>query len=471
MIAWLMVLGPIYVIVLGTLAWRSRRADQSEMEFLLGNAKLGLMVGLLTTAASLFSTFTLQGMPDFFRQHGVASWIFLAVADGVMIFVIVGFAFYLRRRVAEKGFSGVGPLLNACYETPWAGRMYFLGIFIFLIPYVSIQIKGITIFLTAVFPEFMPTWAWGLAIVGLMLLYSETGGLKAIIFADVIQAVLLLGVVWIIASVCLDKMGGMASMFQQVERENVALLSSPGPKGLLGPQFLFASMLAIAFVPITQPHITTRLVIMKSIKETHRMAIGIGIFAVLVILPTLFIGFYGAINYADLSTAEFLSQVLLFDQLPWVAALGVIGLLAAAISTSDSQLFAMGTEFRGLFEAGRSRMALTRIAIVAFAVCALIFSQIASDELALLALSGFSGTAILGPMILAAILRNRPPATWMIIVTGIGLLSFLASQFGLIPKAVLGMNLNWLIVVLLGLCAFFASRKRLAARNDSPVPN
>lgn len=461
MIEWLMVLGPIYVLVLATLAWRSRDANQSEKEFLLGNAKLGLMVGLLTTAASLFSTFTLQGMPDFFRQHGVASWIFLAVADGVMIFVIVWFAFYLRRKVSQKGFRGVGPLLNECYRTPWAGRMYFLGIFVFLIPYVSIQIKGITIFLTAVFPDFMPTWAWGLLIIGIMLLYSETGGLKAIIFADVIQAVVLLTVVWIIAVVCLDKMGGVSEMLQQVERQNAALLSSPGPKGLLGPQFLFASMLAIAFVPITQPHITTRLVIMKSIKETHRMAIGIGVFAILVILPTLFIGFYGAINYADLSTPDFLSQVLLFDQLPWVAALAVIGLLAAAISTSDSQLFAMGTEFRGLFAEGISRMTMTRLAIVFFAVCALAFSQIASDELALLAISGFSGTAILGPMILVAILTDRPPAKWMIIATGVGLICFLGSQFGLIPKALLGMNLNWLIVTILGGIAFFA-----ASRND-----
>ncbi len=456
---WLLILGPLYVLALGFLALRSRKGQKNEKDFLLGNASLGLMIGLLTTAASLFSAFTLQGMPDFFRQHGVGAWIFLAVSDGFMVFGLIWFAYFLRRKVAIKGFRSVGGLLSDCYESSWAGLLYFVGVFIFLVPYVAIQIRGINIFLEATFPGLLPAWGWGLAIVILMLLYSETGGLKAIIYADVMQAILLMIVVWLIAYNCVEALGGIDSMFQQVAEKEPALLSTPGPKNLFSPQFLFASLLGIVFIPVTQPHITTRLVIMKSIKDTHRMAIGVGIFAMLVILPTLAIGFYGAVNYGDLPTDKFLSQVLLFDQLAVVAAAGIIGLIAAAISTSDSQIFAMGTEFRMLLGQRVSGLTTVRIAIVVFATAALIFSLVSSDELVLLTRASFTGTAMMGPMVLAAVLRKNPPAKWLIACSAVALLIFLLTQFSVIPKMIGGLSLDWMLIATLGILAFFAKGK------------
>jgi SSS family solute:Na+ symporter len=455
---WLLIITPLYVILLGTLAIRSRRGQKSETDFLLGNAKLGLVIGLLTTAASLFSAFTLQGMPDFFRQHGIGAWIFLAVSDAFMVFGIIWFAYHLRKKVRStgKGFNGVGGMLAESYRTPWAGIVYFVGVFIFLVPYVAIQIRGITIFLEATFPSLLPDWGWALAIVVLMLLYSETGGLKAIIYADVMQAVLLMIVVWVIAYTCVNSLGGITAMFEQVEQQNAALLSTPGPKNLFSGQFLFASMIGIVFIPITQPHITTRLVIMKSINETHRMAMGLGVFAMMVILPTLAIGFYGAIRYAELPTDEFLSQVLLFDQLGIIAALGIVGLVAASISTSDSQIFALGTEFRMLLGKRVTGLLTMRITIIVFAVAALVFSLMSSDELVLLTRASFTGTAMMGPLILAAILRKNPPAQWLIPATALGLLTFLLTQFNVIPKSVLGLSLDWLIIAILGILAFLA---------------
>ena len=148
---------------------------------------------------------------------------------------------------------------------------------------------------------------------------------------------------------------------------------------------------------------------MKNYNALKKMATSVGFFAILVILPTIIIGMYGAIFYAEVSTAEFLGGVLLNEQHEMIAALIIIGLFAAAMSTSDSQLFAMGNEIKGLLRLKENdNLRPIRLVILLFAISALIFSLLSSDELVLLARLSFSGTALMGPMILLGIFSQKP---------------------------------------------------------------
>ena len=61
----------------------------------------------------------------------------------------------------------------------------------------------------------------------------------------------------------------------------------------------------------------------------------IGFFAILVILPTAFMGMYGAVLYPEASTSEFLNKTFISDQSNTIGAIVMIGLVAAAISTSN----------------------------------------------------------------------------------------------------------------------------------------
>jgi solute:Na+ symporter, SSS family len=454
MLTWLLITGSIYVTILFLLALRSRRMIRNQGDFLMAGSNIGLVLGFMTFAATLFSTFTLLGMPDFARTHGVGAWIFLAFSDAGMVFLIVWFGYRLRKRVSEKGFNGMSALLQDCYRSRWAGTIYFTGAFIFLIPYVAIQIRGVAIFLVEAFSTTIPFWAWCLLIVVVMLAYSEMGGLKAIIYADFMQGTLLMVVVWIIALTCLKNLGGWNEMFGRLEAEHPALLSTPGPKGLLNSQFLIASFLAILMIPVTQPQLSTRLVIMKNTRAMYRMAVAVGTFAMLVIFPTILIGLYGAIRYPDASVSEFLGRVLLHDHAGVVGSAAIIGLFAAAMSTSDSQLFALGNEFRGLLSRDPSgSLVSTRIAIVVFALGALIFSLFSSDELVLLARISFAGTAMMGPLVILGILSRSPQGAFMIIATGIGLSAFILSQTGIFPDNVGPLRMDLFLMISLTICA------------------
>ena len=380
-----------------------------------------------------------MGMPDFFRVHGVGAWIFLGFSDALMVFFILWFGYALRKRAVEVGYQGVAGFVQSCFQNKWAGYLVFASSFLFLIPYVAIQIRGISIFLNASFPDLLPYWGWSALLVTIMLVYSEIGGLKAIMYSDAIQGVILLVVIWIIGVTCLTMAGGVEAGTQAVMESNQALLSLPGPKGLFTSVFLIASTIAIVMIPVSQPQFTTRLVVMKNLKSVHKMAYAVGIFAILVILPTAFIGLYGAVKYPDSTTADFLSSALLFDQANPVAALAVVGLFAACLSTTNAQIFALGTELRSLLNGeDQQNMRITKLGILIFSLIVLVFSSLISDDLVLLARVSFAGTSMIAPVVLSAVIFKNSPKSILILST-LALGYFVLSLLGWVPAGFVGL--------------------------------
>lgn len=433
MISWLIFFFALFLASLGYASYKSYNKNRTSDDFMLAGSNIGAILGFLTFSAALFSAFTFMGMPDFFRTHGVGAWIFLALSDALMVFLLVWFGYSLRKRAALTGYKGVAGFIQTCYQNRYAGYLIFISSFLFLIPYVAIQIRGISIFLNAAFPDMLPYWSWAAILVVLMLVYSEIGGLKAIVYSDAIQGVIMLAVIWIIGVTCLKMAGGLEPALAQVAETNPGLLTLPGPKGLFTSPFLIASAIAIVLIPISQPQFTTRLVVLKSLKSVHKMAYAVGIFAILVILPTAFIGLYGAVKYPEASTADFLSNALLFDQAVPVAALAVVGLFAACLSTTNAQIFALGTELRSLLSGSDKRdMRITKIGIVIFSLIVLVFSTYMSDELVLLARVSFTGTSMIAPVVLGAVIFKNPPKS-LLILSSFALGYFVLSLAGFVP--------------------------------------
>ena len=459
---WILIFGMIYIGLLIFASLRSYKKGRTVEDFMLAGSNIGIILGVLTYAAALFSTFIFLGMPDFFRRHGVGAWIFLAVSDGAMVFFILWFGYHIRMKVKQIGFRGVAGMISRCYGNKWAGYTIFLTAFLFLIPYVSIQIQGIAIFMGAAFPDFIPSWGWATIIVIVMLVYSEIGGLKAIVYSDAIQGLLLLTVLWIIGINCLSSFGGIQAMFDRIEIDNIALLSTPGPEGLFTSQFFIASLIAIIMIPVTQPHLTTRLVVMKSMKSMHLMAVAVGAFAILVITATIFIGMYGASFLKDtmegIPVAQqanaFFEETFLYRQPGFIAALALVGLIAAGLSTTNAQIFALGSELRGLLNFEEKKvMKIVKTGIFVFALIALFFSELIKDQIALLARVSFAGTALMGPMILLGILSDRKVSAFIIFASFAGLVIFLLSLAGVIPSLYFGLRLDLMLFIILAVVA------------------
>ena len=465
MMIWpLIIIAGIYGIALIYCAFRGKRESAGDaQDFLLVRKGIGPVLGFLTFSATLFSTFTLMGMPDFFRQYGVASWIFLGVTDVALAFVALWFGLQLRKRFNSSNFRSVSDILRNAFGNKFASYVYLAGVFVFLAPYVAIQIRGIAIFLESVVPGSVATWIWAIGIMFLMLLYSMIGGLRAIMYSDAIQGIALLVVSWLIAYICLHNAGGIDTLVKEVGSREPALLSSPGPTGLLSTQFLVSSFIVIILMPISQPQLTIRLAAMRSTSNLRQMSVAVGLFAMLVILPTAAIGLYGAVNYGGVPTSQFLSGVLVSEQHPIVGSLAIVGLIAAAMSTADSQLFALGTEFEGVRDSkSGSTVIHVKWIISIFMALATAFALVSNDQLVLLARVSFAGTAMIAPMVLAAILRQERLGIEIPIISLGGLILFLLSTMGLLSQSLLGLrtDLAVFIFVAVGVSASVAVRAR-----------
>jgi SSS family solute:Na+ symporter len=255
-------------------------------------------------------------------------------------------------------------------------------------------------------------------------------------------------VLWLIATTCILKLGGVKSMFEQVQTANSALLSTPGPKGLFSWQFLLGSTIAVVMIPVSQPQMATRLVVMKSLKSMKKMAFAVGTFAIVIIAATIFIGMYGSVVYPEASAQEFWRKALLFDQLAPVAGLAVVGLFAACLSTTNSQIFALGNELRSLLpDDEKKSMRITKIFLFIFSVLVMIFASLMGDQIALLARVSFTGTSMFAPVVLAAVAMKTKPGKELIVISMIALLIFLGSQAGVIPSKIGAVQLDILLYI------------------------
>ncbi len=448
MITWVIVMFAAFIALLVLASVKSYQKNRSSQEFMLAGSSLGVFLGFMTFSAALFSAFTFQGMPDFFRTHGIGAWIFLAFSDGVMVFFILWFGRKLRRKAKERGFKGIAGLISDIYETKWAGYALFLSSFLFLIPYAAIQIRGISVFFDAAFPNFLPRWGWSVILVVFMILYAEIGGFKAMVYSDAIQGTILLVVLWLIASTCISELGGVKSMFEKVQATNESLLSCPGPNGLFTWQFLLGSTIAVVMIPVSQPQMATRLVVMKSLRSMKRMAFAVGTFAIVIIAATIFIGMYGAVVYPNASAQEFWGKALLYDQLAPVAGLAVVGLFAACLSTTNSQIFALGNELRSLLpDDEKKSMRITKIFLFIFSVLVMVFASLMGDQIALLARVSFTGTSMFAPVVLAAVAMRGKPGIELIAVSFIALSIFMGSLAGILPSKVGAVQLDILLYI------------------------
>lgn len=438
---WLLTFATLYIAALIYSAYRSKKKIKNDKDYAL--PQIGAVLGFLTFSATLFSTFTLLGMPDFFRTHGVGAWIFLGVTDTALAFVALWFGLSLRKRYSKANFTNVSSIIKERYTQHWAVYIYRLGIFIFLIPYVAIQIKGIAEFIDFSNIWAIPVWAWATLFLVIILSYSYVGGLKAIIVSDAIQGVTLLLVTTVIAYTCIQNMGGFERFFATLSASKPELLSTPGPKGLLTSQFLFSSFVVIVLMPISQPQLLTRIVIMNSLKDTKRMAVAVAVFAFLIILPTVFIGLYGAMRYADAPTDAFLFGTLVTNQHTIVGALAIIGLIAAAMSTVDSQLFAIQAEVAN-YKKSKNK---NKIFIIGFGLVALLLSIFSSKELVLLARVSFAGTSLLAPLVFVSIFSENKHNNLLPFATLASLLIYLIASFTpYIPSAILGIRLDMILL-------------------------
>ncbi|MDA1333502.1 MAG: sodium transporter, partial [Bacteroidetes bacterium] len=195
------VIGIYLLVIIGIGLWVSRRTDTEEDYFLAGRSLTWPLIGLSLFASNVSSS-TLIGLAGDAYTTGIAVFNYEWFAVVVLIFFVVFFLpFYLRTKIytlpefLERRFdqrsrfymSGITITGNVLLET--AGALYAGGIVVQL-----------------VLPD-VPLWQITSVLALLAGAYTIKGGLRAVVYTDAIQAILLIFGSTLIAWLAWDKVG------------------------------------------------------------------------------------------------------------------------------------------------------------------------------------------------------------------------------------------------------------------------
>lgn len=177
--------GVYLLITVGIVLWSSRKQGDTE-EFFLGGRRMPWMAVGLSIMATLLSTISYLGLPGEMIKHGIGVFaMYIAFPLSMFVVIPLFIPFFMRLRLTsayeylELRFNVwarlLGSVLFFCLRLGWIAMVMYSG---------SLAISGMT--------------GWDLSRVILWMglaatAYTFLGGLRAVIWTDVLQAVMLFG--------------------------------------------------------------------------------------------------------------------------------------------------------------------------------------------------------------------------------------------------------------------------------------
>ncbi len=312
--------------------------DSSEDYFLAGRTVSWVHLSL-TIFATWFSTFTFLGYPGFFYTRG-ASWylttiLYLLSAPFVAWFV--GRKLWLLGR--KKGYITPADLLADYYRSSGIRTTVAIICILALVPYSLIQFVGIGKVVEASTDGALPYWLGvGLAAFATAV-YSTIGGVRAIIWTDILQGSLFFGVILLGAYVVIDSSGGIFHGFSSVLEVKPEIFSVE--KGEVGSALTLAFIWTIGFAVL--PHIWQRAYMGESAKAVSKSIPLFAILSLVLVTATMLTGVLGVALVSGIEDSDKYIPQLYESYLPWALPLLVLATFAAGMSTIDSQLLCVSS--------------------------------------------------------------------------------------------------------------------------------
>jgi sodium/proline symporter len=400
------------VLVIGVIAWQRTR---SLSDFVLGGRRLGSWVAALSASASDMSGWLLLGLPGYAYLAGLeAIWIAFGLLLGTWLnWQLV--AARLRRASAAAGDALTLPeyLSNRFHDDSGLIRVVSSAfILLFFLFYTSAGLVAGGKLFEAVFG--LP-YLWAVATGALVIiLYTAFGGFLAVSWTDLFQGLLMLVALVSIPLFALEEFGGMEQISRLINEQNHELLnplsdSKGEPLGVIA----IVSLMAWGLGYFGQPHILARFKAIQDVSfvpRAKRIAVSWVFVALVAACLTGLVGI--PFFEAPLDDAEkvFIHLVdLLFH--PLVAGICLAAILAAIMSTADSQLLVSSSTFtEDLYRLFRPRatetelVAVGRLAVVTIATLAFLLALDRDSkvlDLVAYAWAGFG--AAFGPAVLLSL--------------------------------------------------------------------
>ena len=422
-----------FVIFTGVMI--GRRSKKSAEGFYLGGRGMGPLVTAMSAEASDMSSWLLMGLPGVAYLSGVADagWTAIGLAVGTYLnFLLV--AKRLRRYSVKLDAITIPAFISKRYgeKKPIVMCIASLIILIFFVPYVASGLAAIGKLFNSLFG-----WDYMMAVVVgaiVIISYTSVGGFAAVATMDLIQSIIMSCALVVITVFSINQAGGvdavvenaksMAGYLSFTQIHDVAS-GAAKPYSLLN----IASMFAWGLGYFGMPHILVRFMAIRDENELDLSRRIASVWVVISMTVAVCIGMIGnAVSKAGaIPTLEGSNSETIVVQIAnllstngalaaIVAGLILAGILAATMSTADSQLLAASSAFSenllqdvfGIKLNQKQTMLVARLTVICIAVIAVFLASDPNSsvfQIVSFAWAGFGAT--FGPAVLCALFWKR----------------------------------------------------------------
>lgn len=414
----------------------SKKSSSSSEDFYIGGRSLGPIVTAMSAEASDMSSYLLMGLPGLAYLAGVAEvgWTAIGLAVGTYLnWLIV--AKRLRRYSARLDAFTVPDFFSRRYNDKkhLLSMVAALIIIIFFIPYTASGFKAVgTLFNSLFGVEYHIAMVFGAIII---ITYTVLGGFMAVSTTDLLQSVFMTVALIVIVFFGISQAGGISAVAENASKLPGYLSLTQGYNAADGTAGSFGflsivSTLAWGLGYFGMPHILLRFM---AIREEKELTLSRRIASVWVVLSMGIAVFIGIIGYSVSVTGKlpFLGTssesetiiIKLADLMSkngfffaFMAGIILAGILAATMSTADSQLLAASSsvsqdlmqDFFGIRLSETGTMVAARCTVIGIALVALVLAWNPDSSVfrvVSFAWAGFGAT--FGPTMLLALFDRR----------------------------------------------------------------
>ena len=420
-----------FVLCLGLFAiigiWSSRRSSPNKQDYLLAERNVSPLLTALSAAATKYSGYIFIGLMGYVYTHGLSA---IWIAFGFFFGDLIAFLF-VHRKVSEAT-ARTGALSFAELISLWSGGNYrilrvtvALITLVFLLTYAAAQFNAGSKALHVLFG-----WEYYVGSIvgaGVILTYCFTGGLRASIWTDAGQSVLMMFAMALLLVSAIIANGGISPFHDALNNVSPSFLDLGSERfgsfeamALFGFGWLFNGIGVVG-----QPHIMVRFMALDNPDHIRKTGIIYFFWSGAFLLISITVGLAARLYIPDTGSldAELVLPMLADVLLPGFA-VGIIigGVFAAAMSTADSQVLSCSAVLSEDFKIVGRGIGARRIATAIVVILSLVLGLVASANVFTLVIFAWSALACsIGPVVILLALGYRPSQATALIMMAVGM--------------------------------------------------
>lgn len=429
----------VYLGILVSVALLSTRLlKRTASDYFMASHSIGPVLLLMSVFGTTMTAFALVGSTGEAYNAGIGVYGMMASWSGLIhaaVFFLIGIKMWAFGK--RYGYMTQIQFFRDRFESNFLGLLLFPILVGLVIPYLLMGLLGaggvIRSITSGAFPELfthanpalnggIPPWLTGLVISLVVLVYIFAGGVRGAAWANTFQTIVFMIMGVVAFFLISNKLGGAAAATQ-------AVMDAHPEKLIRGDKITQLHFLTYCFVPLSVgmfPHLFQHWLTAKSAKTFKLTVIAHPIFIMIVWVPCVLIGVWA--TSAMMPGTENLvvpvkhppnTQLAIIVQKltnPVLAGFLSAGILAAIMSSLDSQFFCLGTMFTNDIVVHYSekdrfsdekKILIGRIFIIAIVALTYLLSLIMKPAVFTLGVWCFSGFAALFPLVFASVYWKR----------------------------------------------------------------